>query len=64
MGDIEELNLSVRAYNCLKRAGIDTVEQLTAMTPERLYIVRNLGRKQIEEVLTAMKSHGLKFKEE
>src|SRR5690606_17259953 len=42
---IEELDLSVRSYNCLKRAGINTVEELTKKTPEEMMKVRNLGRK-------------------
>ena len=48
---IEELDLSVRSYNCLKRAGINTVEELTNKTPEDMMKVRNLGRKSLEEVL-------------
>ena len=48
---IDELELSVRSYNCLKRAGINTVEELTNRTPEDMMKVRNLGRKSLEEVL-------------
>jgi DNA-directed RNA polymerase subunit alpha len=48
---IEELDLSVRSYNCLKRAGINTVEDLTNKTEEDMMKVRNLGRKSLEEVL-------------
>jgi DNA-directed RNA polymerase subunit alpha len=48
---IEELDLSVRSYNCLKRAGINTVEDLTNRTEEDMMKVRNLGRKSLEEVL-------------
>lgn len=48
---IEELDLSVRSYNCLKRAGINTVEDLTNKTEESMMKVRNLGRKSLDEVL-------------
>lgn len=54
---IEELDLSVRSYNCLKRAGINTVEDLIAKTDEDMMKVRNLGRKSLEEVIN--KLHGL-----
>lgn len=47
---IEELDLSVRSYNCLKRAGINTVEDLANKTEEDMMKVRNLGRKSLEEV--------------
>ena len=47
---IDELELSVRSYNCLKRAGINTVEELTNRTPEDMMKVRNLGRKSLDEV--------------
>ena len=56
---IDELELSVRSYNCLKRAGINTVEELTNRTPEDMMKVRNLGRKSLEEVLTKLKELGL-----
>ena len=56
---IEELDLSVRSYNCLKRAGINTVEELTNKTPEDMMKVRNLGRKSLEEVLAKLKELGL-----
>jgi DNA-directed RNA polymerase subunit alpha len=58
---IEELDLSVRSYNCLKRAGINTVEDLTNKTEEDMMKVRNLGRKSLEEVLHKMASLGLSF---
>ena len=48
--DIWELDLSVRAYNCLKRAGIDTVEQLKEKSEDELMRVRNLGRRNVEEI--------------
>lgn len=56
---IEELDLSVRSYNCLKRAGINTVEDLTNKTEEDMMKVRNLGRKSLEEVLQKMHALGL-----
>lgn len=61
---IEELELSVRSYNCLKRAGIFTVEDLTNKTESHLMKVRNLGRKSLEEVINKVKSLGLSFKDE
>ena len=57
--NIDELELSVRSYNCLKRAGINTVEELTNKTPEDMMKVRNLGRKSLEEVLAKLKELGL-----
>ncbi|MCC8029541.1 MAG: DNA-directed RNA polymerase subunit alpha [Lachnospiraceae bacterium] len=59
--NIDELELSVRSYNCLKRAGINTVEELTNRTPEDMMKVRNLGRKSLEEVLTKLKELGLQL---
>lgn len=56
---IDELELSVRSYNCLKRAGINTVEELTNRTSEDMMKVRNLGRKSLEEVLSKLKELGL-----
>ncbi len=50
--NIDELELSVRSYNCLKRAGINTVEELTNKHSEDMMKVRNLGRKSLEEVLS------------
>ena len=52
---IDELELSVRSFNCLKRAGINTVEELCNRTPEDMMKVRNLGRKSLEEVLAKLK---------
>lgn len=57
--NIDELELSVRSYNCLKRAGINTVEELTNRTSEDMMKVRNLGRKSLEEVLVKLKELGL-----
>ena len=58
---IDELELSVRSYNCLKRAGINTVEELTNKTPEDMMKVRNLGRKSLEEVLAKLKELNLEL---
>ncbi|MCR5459636.1 MAG: DNA-directed RNA polymerase subunit alpha [Acetatifactor sp.] len=58
---IDELELSVRSYNCLKRAGINTVEELTNRTPEDMMKVRNLGRKSLEEVLAKLKELNLQL---
>ena len=59
---IDELELSVRSYNCLKRAGINTVEELCNKTPDDMMKVRNLGRKSLEEVLAKLKELGLSLK--
>jgi len=59
---IEELDLSVRSYNCLKRAGINSVEDLANKTEEDMIKVRNLGRKSLEEVLNKMADLGLALK--
>ena len=56
---IDELELSVRSYNCLKRAGINTVAELCNRTSEDMMKVRNLGRKSLEEVLAKLKELGL-----
>lgn len=61
---IEELDLSVRSYNCLKRAGINTVENLIAKSDEDMMKVRNLGRKSLEEVINKLKDLGLTLKKE
>lgn len=58
---IDELELSVRSYNCLKRAGINTVEELANKTSEDMMKVRNLGRKSLEEVLAKLKELGLQL---
>ena len=55
---IEELDLSVRSFNCLKRAGINTVEDLTKKTEEEMMRVRNLGKKSLEEVINKLHSLG------
>ena len=59
---IEELDLSVRSFNCLKRAGIDTVEDLINRTEEDMIKVRNLGRKSLEEVIQKLHSLNLDLK--
>jgi DNA-directed RNA polymerase subunit alpha len=56
---IEELDLSVRSYNCLKRAGINTVEDLASKTEEDMMKVRNLGRKSLEEVMNKLNALNL-----
>ncbi|MGI6049251.1 MAG: DNA-directed RNA polymerase subunit alpha [Acetivibrionales bacterium] len=60
---IEELDLSVRSYNCLKRAGINTVDELISKTEEEMMKVRNLGRKSLEEVVQKLASLELKLAE-
>ena len=61
---IEELDLSVRSFNCLKRAGIDTVEDLIDRTEDDMMKVRNLGRKSLEEVIQKLNSLGLSLKKD
>lgn len=61
---IEELELSVRSFNCLKRAGISTVEDLTNKTEPEMMKVRNLGKKSLEEVIAKLHSLGLDFAKE
>ena len=61
---IEDLDMSVRSFNCLKRAGIDTVEDLTNRTEEDMIKVRNLGKKSLEEVIQKLHSLGLDLRKE
>ena len=61
---IEELDMSVRSFNCLKRAGINTVEDLTNRTEEDMIKVRNLGKKSLEEVIQKLHSLGLDLKKD
>ena len=61
---IEELDMSVRSFNCLKRAGIDTVEDLINRTEDDMMKVRNLGKKSLEEVILKLHSLGLDLKKE
>ena len=58
---IEELDLSVRSFNCLKRAGINTVEDLVSKSEGEMMRVRNLGRKSLEEVVNKLASLGFEF---
>lgn len=60
--NIDELELSVRSYNCLKRAGINTVEELCNKTADDMMKVRNLGRKSLEEVLGKLSELGLQLR--
>lgn len=61
---IEELDLSVRAYNCLKRAGHHTLQDLTSLTEPEMMKIRNLGKKSLKEVMDKIKEMGLKFRDE
>ncbi len=60
--NIDELELSVRSFNCLKRASINTVEELISKTPEEMMKVRNLGRKSLDEVFAKLKELGLELR--
>ena len=60
---IEELELSVRSFNCLKRANINTVEELVSKTPDEMMKVRNLGRKSLDEVLQKLKDLDLHLRD-
>ena len=59
---VEELDLSVRSYNCLKRAGINTVQELAGKSMDDMMKVRNLGKKSLEEVERKLKELGLALK--
>ena len=61
---IEDLDLSVRSFNCLKRAGINTVEDLTNRTESEMIKVKNLGKKSLEEVIHKLQGLGLELKRE
>ena len=61
---IEELDLSVRSFNCLKRAGINTVEDLINKSEDDMMKVRNLGRKSLEEVIAKLQTLGLGLRKE
>ena len=61
---IEELELSVRSFNCLKRAGINSVQELVAKTPDEMMKVRNLGKKSLDEVLAKLEELNLKLRTE
>jgi DNA-directed RNA polymerase subunit alpha len=60
---IEELELSVRAFNCLKRAAINTVEELTQKSEEDMMKVRNLGKKSLDEVKNKLEELGLSLRQ-
>ena len=60
---VEELNLSVRSYNCLKREGIDTVGDLVQKSEAELMDIRNFGQKSIDEVKAKLEELGLGFRE-
>lgn len=61
---VEELDLSVRAYNCLKRAGLHTLQDLTSMSESEMMKIRNLGKKSLKEVIDKIKDMGLKFRQD
>jgi DNA-directed RNA polymerase subunit alpha len=61
---IEELELGVRSYNCLKRVGIETIGDLTSKSENELAAIPNFGRKSIEEVRETLAAHGLTLKGE
>ena len=61
---IEELEFSVRSYNCLKRAGIHTVADILSKTEHDMMKVRNLGKKSLDEVIAKLHSLGLNFRQE
>ena len=60
--NIDDMDLSVRSYNCLKRAGIQTVEDLTRKSEDDMLKVRNLGRKSLDEVIAKLESYGLSLR--
>ena len=61
---IDDLDFSVRAYNCLKRAGVNTLGDLTAKSEIEMQKIRNLGKKSLKEVIEKVKDMGLKFRED
>ena len=61
---IEDLDFSVRAYNCLKRAGVNTLGDLTAKSEVEMMKIRNLGKKSLKEVIDKIKDMGLRFRED
>jgi len=56
---IKDLNLSVRSYNCLRRAGITTVQELSQQSVDSIMQIRNLGRRSAEEIICVLNSHGI-----
>ena len=61
---IEDMDLSVRSYNCLKRANINTVEDLTKKSEDDMLKVKNLGRKSLDEVINKLTSYGLSLRKQ
>ncbi len=61
MIDIEDIGLSVRAYNRLKRAGINTLEEVAKLNLEELKNIRNFGKKTVDEVVRVLEKHNLKL---
>ena len=61
---IDDLDFSVRDYNCLKRAGINTLGDLTAKSEVEMMKIRNLGKKSLKEVIDKIKDMGLRFRED
>jgi hypothetical protein len=64
LSGIEDLDLSIRSYNCLRRAGIETIEELTRKTIEELMKIRNLGRKSLKEIRKKLEELGIELREE
>lgn len=60
-GGLDELDLSVRAWNCLLRSNVNTLDELLAMTPDQIIRIRNLGRKTYQEIIDKVHEHGYKF---
>jgi DNA-directed RNA polymerase subunit alpha len=61
---IEDLNLSVRSYNCLKRRGIQTIQELASMNKFEIEKIKNLGKKSLREIIKQLQAYGITFKEE
>ena len=61
---IDDLDFSVRAYNCLKRAGVNTLGDLTSKSEVEMMKIRNLGKKSLKEVIDKIKDMGLRFRED
>ena len=61
---IEEMDLSVRSYNCLKRAGINTIQDLLKKSRNDMFKVRNLGAKSVEEVIQKLDSYGFTLRKD
>ena len=59
---LEELELSVRSYNCLKRAGVDNLADIAALTQDELSQVKNLGKKSVDEICAVLTKHGITLK--